>query len=425
LKGGILKNNLTTDKEDTIMKKGSCVLIFLTAVLCISLTMISPVHAAKTLKIGLVDAYTGPASTYTNDVRDAFQMAVDKINSQGGLLGYQIEVVTRDTKFKVDVGLAAAKELVMRENVDILAGTISSAVTLAVSDLAKREKLPFFVTFAKSSKITGEKGHRYIFQVSENTVMAGKAGAVGLSKKPWMNYWIAGDDYEYGHAIADDVWANLQKLKPGVKLMGQTWWKIGEPDFTPYITAIISAHPDAMILCTGGASNIPFLKAAKATDLAEKVPFYLHTVTELATIRPLGLDAPEGLLGTSNYLFYYPETPENEAFVGEFRKAYNRYPTVGALYGYLASQFIFDGYRKAGKIDKEKLIDAVEGMTVDSPVGKVTMRAYDHQAMLPMFMGTTKKVPQYDFLISVDNITIPAEELMPTIEEVKKARGEE
>jgi len=206
--------------------------------------------------------------------------------------------------------------------------------------------------------------------------------------------------------------------------MGQTWWKIGEPDFTPYITAIISAKPDALILCTGGASNIPFLKASLATGFNKKVPFYLHTITELATIRPLGLEAPEGILGTSNYLFYYPDTPENKAFVAEFRKAYDRYPTVGAFYGYLASQFIFEGYKKAGSLDKEKFIDAVAGMTVDSPVGKITIRAFDHQAMLPMFMGTTKKVPEYDFLISADNITIPAEEVMPTIEEVKKARGE-
>ena len=110
--------------------------------------------------------------------------------------------------------------------------------------------------------------------------------------------------------------------------------------------------------------------------------------------------------------------------MAEFRKAYDRYPTVGALYGYLAANYIAEGYKKAGKIDSEKLIDAVEGMTVDSPVGKVTMRAYDHQAMLPMFVGYTKKVPEYDFLIAADIVTIPGEQLMPSIEEVKKLRGE-
>ena len=140
----------------------------------------------------------------------------------------------------------------MMEKVDILMGTINSAATLAVSEYCKTEKIPFLVTFSKSEKITGEKGHRYVFSMSENTVMIGKAAAAGLAKKPYMKYWIAGDDYEYGHALADGVWNNLKKLKPGVELIGQSWWKVGEPELTPYLTAITAAKPDAVIFATGG-----------------------------------------------------------------------------------------------------------------------------------------------------------------------------
>ena len=379
--------------------------------------------AAKAIKVGIVDCYSGPASTYTNDVRDAFKLATDKINATGGVLGRKIELVTRDSKFKVDIGLSAAKELILRENVDILMGTINSGLALAISDLCKKEKVPFLVTFSKSAKITGAKGHRYVFSFAENSALAGKAAAVGLAQKPFVKYWIAGDDYEYGHAIADGVWSNLKKLKPEVTLLGQSWWKVGEPDFTPYITAILSAKPDAVIVATGGRDCVPFLKAAKATGFNERVPFYMHTATELSTLKPLGLDAPEGVMGTSNYFFYYPETPANKAFVDQFRAAYNRYPAVGAVYGFMAADFIKSGYEKAGKVDTEKFIDALEGMTVDTPVGKVTMRAYDHQAMLPTYMGVTKKTGDYDFLTATDIVTIPGEDAMPTIEEIKAARG--
>jgi branched-chain amino acid transport system substrate-binding protein len=384
----------------------------------------APAQAAKTLKIGIVDCYSGPPSTYTNDVRDAFKMEAEKINAGGGILGRQIEVLTRDSKFKVDIGLSAAKELIYRENVDILMGTINSALALAISDMCKKEKVPFFATFAKSAKITGAKGHRYVFSITENTALAGKAAAVGLAKKPFKKYWIAGDDYEYGHAIADGVWDNLKKMKPGVELLGQSWWKVGEPDFTPYITAILSAKPDAVIVATGGRDCVPFLKAAKATGFNERVPFFMHTATELSTLKPLGLEAPEGVIGTSNYFFYYPETPANKDFVSNFEKAYNRKPAVGAVYGMLAAKYIFGAYEKAGAVNTEKFIDNVEGMSVDSPIGKVTMRAYDHQAMLPMYMGVTKKVDGYEFLIATDIMTIPGEEVMPTIEEIKKARGQ-
>ena len=125
--------------------------------------MTGPAEAAKAIKVGIVDCYSGPPATYTNDVRDAFKLEIDKINAAGGVLGRQIVFTTRDSKFKVDIGLSAAKELIYRENVDILMGTINSALALAISDLAAKEKLPFFATFSKSAKITGEKGHRYVF----------------------------------------------------------------------------------------------------------------------------------------------------------------------------------------------------------------------------------------------------------------------
>ncbi|CAB5084317.1 hypothetical protein D3OALGA1CA_4130 [Olavius algarvensis associated proteobacterium Delta 3] len=402
------------------MKRVACLILCLVG--CVAVLSATPALAKKPIKVGIVDCYSGPPSTYTNDVRDAFKMEIDKINAAGGVLGREITFVTRDSKFKVDIGLSAAKELIMRERVDILMGTINSALALAVSDLCRKEKIPFVVTFSKSAKITGAKGHRYVFSITENTAMAGKAAAVGLSKKPFQKYWIAGDDYEYGHAIAEGVWANLKNMRPDVKLLGESWWKVGEPDFTPYITAILAAKPDAVIVATGGRDCVPFLKAAKATGFNQRVPFYMHTATELSTLKPLGLDAPEGVLGTSNYFFYYPRSAANKAFVKTFQKTYDRYPAVGAVYGSLAADFIAGAYQKAGSVDTEKFVDALEGMTVDSPLGQVTMRAYDHQAMLPMFMGVTQKIEGYNFLIAGDIMVIPGEKVMPSVAEIKKAR---
>jgi branched-chain amino acid transport system substrate-binding protein len=395
---------------------------FLAGVAMVSFVAASGV-AGDTIKVGLVDTYTGPATTFTNDVLDGFKLAVEKINAKGGVLGRKIEYVTRDDKFKPDIGLTMAKELVLKENVDILMGTINSATALAVSDLCKKEKVPFLVTFSKSDKITGEKGHRYVFSMNENTEMAGRATAKVLATKPYVKYWIAGDDYEYGHAIANGVFEHLKVLNPRVQLLGQSWWKVGETDFTPYITQILAAKPDFVIVATGGAGMVNFQKAAQSTGFNQRVPFYQHTAIELSTLMPQGPNAPEGVYGTANYLFYFPDTKENKAFSDEFRKAYNRYPKSGALYGYMAAQFIAKSYEKAGKIDKEKFIDAMEGMALDSPVGPLAMRACDHQIVLPMFFGVTRKSPQYDFLVAGDVVSVPGKEYMPGCEEIRKARG--
>jgi branched-chain amino acid transport system substrate-binding protein len=400
-------------KKTTIIGMGVVLLSFFIA---------SFSYGANTIKVGFVDTYSGPASIYCFDVVDGFKMAIQAMNAKGGVLGKKIEYTTRDEKFKPDVGLAMAKELVMKEEVDILAGTINSATTLAVSEFAKKEKIPFFCTFAKSEKITGEMGHRYVFGIAENTRMVGKATAFAIAKKPFTKFWVAGEDYEYGHAVGEAAWRYTKAMKPEAQLLGQTWWKVGEADLAPYITPIVQAKPDMLYMATGGTGTVNFLKLAKAMDLMKQMACFLHTAIELSTIQPLGKDGPEGVMGTVNYLFYYPETPENKAFVDEFRKTYNRPPKVGALYGYAFAQLMAKAYQKAGKIDREKFITAMEGLTVDSPVGKLEMRACDHQLMLPMFFGVTKKSPQYDFLIAGDLMTIPGKDYLPTCDEIMKVR---
>ena len=289
-------------------------LFFVLVVSGLLLLASSVLAAPKPIVIGVIDAYTGGAAPMCIDNLNGFKMAIEEVNAKGGVLGRKIEFVTRDDKFKPDVSLAMAKELVMKEKVDILVGTISSASALAVSDFAKKEKIPFLVTGAKSEKISGEKGHRYVFQMDENTSMPGKAMAQVLAKKPYTKYWIAGDDMEYGHAITDAVWNNLKVLKPEAELLGQTWWKVGEADFAPYITAILAKKPDFLIMGNSGASVIGFQKAAKSTGLITKVPIYQHTAIEFSVLTSLGNEGPENVAGTASYIFYYPKTAENKAF---------------------------------------------------------------------------------------------------------------
>ena len=404
-----------------------CALFLALVSFVIGLFVIVPAgHAAKVLKVGIIDAFSGGAAPMSIDNVNGFKMAINTVNAKGGVNGTKIEFVTRDDKFKPDISLAMAKELVMKENVDILLGTISSASSLAVSDLSKREKIPFLVTGAKSEKITGEKGHRYVFQVDENTTMSGKAAAQYLAKQPYVKYWIAGDDMEYGHAITSSVWSNLKALKPNVQLLGQTWWKVGEADFGPYITQIMSAKPDFVILGAAGSGIIGFLKAAKTTGMNKAVPLYVHTAIDHTMLFANGLDAPEGVVGTAHYLFHYPETPENKTFVAEYRKLYDKFPTMPAFYGYTAGQFIIKALEKlGGKFDREKFVDALEGMVLDNTaVGRLEMRACDHQTILPTFVGITKKVPQYkDFLIATDIVTVAPKDGAPSCEEIKKARA--
>ncbi len=372
----------------------------------------------KTITVGIIDSYTGPPSAYTQDALDGFQLAINEVAKQGGPT---IKFIKRDDEFKVDKAQSWAKELVMQQKVDVLAGTINSGGTLAVSQYAKENKIPFFDWGGMSDKITGASGHRYVFSMLPNTAMIGKAGAVQMSKLPYTKYWLAGSDYEYGHSVVNNLWSNLQKLKPDVQKVGETWWKVGEPDFTPYIASIRAAKPDAVIVGTGGADMVPFMKALQNTGLAKDIPVWIHTATDAGTLKPLGDNAPVGVLGTNAYFYYYPDTAANKAFDQAFSSAYNRHPTAFALFGYMTGKFLAAAVEKAGT-DKEKIIDAMEGMTVDSPIGPMTMRKEDHLIQMNMFYGKTGKDASGKVVATEIN-TLPADQVMPNIDDVLKQRS--
>jgi len=372
----------------------------------------------KPVKVGIIDTYTGGAAVYASDSLDGFKLAVKESADKGGP---KIEFVTRDDEFKPDKSTSWAKELVMREQVDFLAGTTNSAGSLAVSQYAKESKVPFIVWGGMSDKITGEAGHRYVFSTLPNTAIIGKAGASQLSKTSYQKVWLAGSDYEYGHSVINNLWSNLTTLKPGVEKMGETWWRVGETDFTPYINAIRSAKPDVLVVGTGGADMVAFMKAVKATGLNQEIPVWAHTSYDPATLRPLGDQAPEGVLGTNPYLFNYPDTAENKAFVDAFKKEYNREPAAFALYGYMGGKFLGEAIKKAGSTDKEKIIDAMEGLTIDTPVGKATLRKEDHQVAIPMSYGVVAKVN--GIFTGNDLHTLNSEEIMPSIDAILKARS--
>lgn len=380
--------------------------------------------AADTIKIGVVDTYSGGAALQGMDNLNGLKMAVGEINAKGGVLGKKIEIVTRDDKFSPSVGLSMAKELVLKEDVQVLVGTLNSPTALAISEFASKEKIPFLITGAKTEKLVGEKGNRYAFLVDESTEMVGRAVGSILSARPYTKYWMAGDDFEFGHSLTDAVWNHIKEVNPKAQLVGQTWWKLGETDFGPYITQMMSAKPDFIIIGCSGATVIAFQKAAKATGLDKTIPFYQHTAIDTVILRGVGPEGPEGVFGTASYMFYHPQTPENKAFVQAYEKLYSKQPSQPSFYGYVAGQFIGKAFQKAGKVDKEKFVDALEGAVLETtPIGKLEMRACDHRTMLPTYVGTTKKSPEYkDFLIGTNMVAVSAKLAAPSCEEMKKVR---
>lgn len=375
----------------------------------------------RNIKVGVVDTYSGPPAVFGNDALNGFRLALQEINREG-VHGTRIEFVTRDERFSPEIGLSMARELVLQERVDVLVGTINSATALAISAFAREQRVPFIVWISKSEDITGARGHKYVFSTTENTAMAGKALAEAVVKRGFSRFWLGAEDYEYGHRVTNSFWRFMKRARPEAQLMGQTWWRTGEPDLVPYLTQILQARPQAVFFGTGGAGMANVMRTMQVIGFAQRIPAVIHTAIDVTVLRPLGTAAPEGVFGTTDYLYYYPETAANRKFVQDFQAAYGGPPGFPAFHGYITGYFIAEAFRKAGSLDRERFVEALEGLRIPTPVGEVEMRACDHQAVLPMIFGVTRRDPRFPHLVAGEPTVLPGRDVMPTCDDVRRAR---
>src|SRR6202162_5151214 len=158
--------------------------------------------AADNIKIGFPMPLSGPAAVYGVPVTQGAEMAIADINAKGGVLGRKLELLSRDSKANADEAVRLARELIIKDNVDFLAGTLTSAEAPAVSTIAKENKVVFLAPSAKTMKLTApENLHPYIFRVASNTDIEGKAGARIVAQwKDVKTVATIAPDYAYGRA---------------------------------------------------------------------------------------------------------------------------------------------------------------------------------------------------------------------------------
>jgi branched-chain amino acid transport system substrate-binding protein len=369
----------------------------------------------KPILVGVPMILTGGGALFGEPAKVGAEMFVKEVNEKGGVLGRPIELLIRDCKSTPDEATRVAREMIAKENVQFLVGGLTAAQGLALSEVAKTEKIVYIAPISKSTAMTEPgKLHPYVFRAAANTNTEGRSAAVFMAKNPWTKVHTLGPDYEYGQMVTKAFVEWIKKIKPEVQIVGQAWPKLGEADFTPFITALMAAKPDAAFLSLWGGDFVNFAKQAKPYGFFEKVKVVsAGEGGSPETAISLKDDLPLGITTNAYDLFYYPNTAEHTAYVNRL-KSYTKqeYPPSWAITGYIAMQFLVEGIKKANSTDTHAVIKALEGLSIDTPIGKQTMRAKDHQANRGQFWGTTAKVSEYPFPILRPVEYIPPDNLM-------------
>jgi branched-chain amino acid transport system substrate-binding protein len=389
--------------------------------------LVPPAEAQKTIKVAMVNTSTGGAALYGLAGIEGAKIAVAELNAAGGLLGRKVDLIVRDDAAKPDVGAREIRDVILREEVAAVFGPVSSGVLLAMSEVARENKTILIAHTSNTERAFVERGHRYIFSVVPNTFIEGSAMGLYMAKKPYKKYVIIGPGYEFGYIQAEAFERRLKENKKDVEVINKLWPKLGETDFTSYITAIIAAKPDAVYSNLFGSDLIAFTKQAKGYDFFKKFPF--AALYDVDTLQGLGKDVVEGVIGYERGPFHVirklAPSPRLEDFIKKYREATKKYPSTWAINAYDGVMAWAKAVKKAKTIETEKVVDALEGLELDSLRGPGRyIRKADHQANVGAYIGVVAWDKAFsDFAIWKDATYVPGEQVWRPEAEIPQERA--
>jgi branched-chain amino acid transport system substrate-binding protein len=351
---------------------------------------------AREIKIAHIYGKTGPLEAYAKQTHAGLMMGLEYA-TQGKMevLGRKLVVIEKDDQLKPDVGKAHLAAAYGDDKVDLAVGPTSSGVALAMLPVAEEYKKILLVEPAVADAITGERWNRYVFRTGRSSSQDAISNAIAIGKPNTFVATLA-QDYAFGR---DGVRAFKEALAgTGAQIIHEEYAPQQTTDFTAPAERLFNALKDRkgrkviFIIWAGGN---PF----KIADL--NPGRYGIEVASGGNILPAlaAYKALPGMEGATYYYYEHPKNAVNKWLVDEHQKRFKSPPDFFTAGGMSAGIAIIEAIKKAGSTDTEKLIAAMEGMSFDTPKGRMTFRKEDHQAMQSMYHFKIKVDPNVQWAI--------------------------
>jgi branched-chain amino acid transport system substrate-binding protein len=365
----------------------------------------------KQIKIAHIYSKTGPLEAYGKQTATGFMMGLDY--ATGGTMmvaGKKLVVIEKDDQGKPDLGKSLLAAAYGDDKVDLAVGPTASPVALAMLPVAEEYKKILLVEPAVADSITGEKWNKYIFRTGRNSSQDAIANAVALDKAGITIATMA-QDSAFGR---DGVKAFKEAIKKA-KLVHEEYLPPATSDFTAGGQRLIEKLkdiPGRKVIFIIWAGGNPF----KIADMDLK----RHGI-EIATggnILPALVAYKQfpGMEGAAYYYFGMPKNTVNEAMVARHYSQFKTPPDFFTAGGFSAAMAVVTALKKSnGDASANTLIKTMEGMSFETPKGKMTFRADDHQAMQNMYHFKIKVDPAFAWGVPELVREIKAEEMQVPI----------
>ncbi len=346
------------------------------------------------IRIAHVYGKTGPLEAYGKQTQTGLMMGLEY--ATGGTMmvaGKKLTLIEKDDQGKPDIGKSLLATAYGDDKADLAIGTTGSGVALAMLPVAEEYKKVLLVEPAVADSITGDKWNKYVFRTGRNSSQDAISNAVALDKAG-VNIATLAQDYAFGR---DGVKAFKDAIK-NAKLVHEEYLPPATTDFTAGIQHLIDALKDKpgrkIVWVVWAGSNSPFIKFADL-ELQKRYGIELATGGYILPAMAAYKQFP-GMEGAAYYYFGIPKNPANEWLVANHYKKFQTPPDFFTAGGMSAGIALVEALKKTqGNTQTDKLIATMEGMSFESPKGKMTFRKEDHQAMQSMYHFKIKADPAF------------------------------
>jgi branched-chain amino acid transport system substrate-binding protein len=369
------------------------------------------------IRVGMVDPLTGVyAAPAGNEVMGA-KLAIDHINTKGGILSRQVELLVEDSANDVGTGVQKARKLIERDQVNFIIGDVNSGIAAAIAQVTSEKTVLHVVSGGHTDTITGKDCKWNVYRVCNTTRMEANSVSELLFSKYGKKWHFVTPDYAFGHTLYDACTANLKKL--GGTVTGNEFTPLGTTDFSAYLIKARAANPDVLLLLVQGSDMINCLKQIVQFGL-DKQMHVAGTQQELESLAGL---PPEARIGIWMFEWYWkqPGVPHVAEFVADIRKQNNgKVPTARHWFGYTSAMTFALVANREKTLDAVKLARALGDFELPPEVklqpNKVYYRSGDHQLMTSAFVGEAVSVGKDDpeDLFRVDTV-VPGDKTSPPV----------
>src|SRR5690606_20431218 len=358
----------------------------------------SAVSAAETVKLALIDPLTGPMAAAGQPAFEHLKLEAERINANGGLNGAKLEIVGLDNKVNPQESLVQLQKAINDGVQLVTQGNGSSVASALITSVEKHNrrnpgKEVLYLNYAAvDPAFTNERCSYWHFRFDANADMKMNALTNYIaSNEDIHKVYLINQDYSFGHAVSKSAQEMLKQKRPDIEIVGNDFHPLAKvKDFTPYVSKIQASGADAVISGNWGQDITLLVKAAAEFGL--KAPFYTYYGASSGVVTQLGDKGVDRIYQINEYYGDF-EDPEMA------KRQVEMYEKTNWDFYYLRLSTMLDMLKaaadKAGSTDPKDLAKALEGLSIETPTGEVTMRAEDHQIQLPMFISVMKDGMKY------------------------------